>query len=343
MELVSVIMPTYNRAKYISDAVESVLAQTYRNIELLIIDDGSCDNTYEVVSPFLKDHRLHYIKQQNSGAAAARNKGLELMTGRYVAFIDSDDIWNSNKLDIQLSVLHELPEVSLVCSDFSCGDNNNIKEKSHIKSYFSVFHDYNLDYDDVFANRMTTNIKGLAAYEKVYWSNIYNTILFGNMILTSTCICRKDIFKCVGFFNSKYKTLEDYDLFLRISKYYKVAFIDKPLIVYRYSQNQLSGEAFFEKLCKNLIDIFNANLSGIDDKEFHRRFSERIKKHFSRIYSMQAYYYFSHYNMKPAAQSYWKSVRYNPTDYKSFIYLLFSLMPANVTRFIRKMKSSVLL
>lgn len=339
MDIVSVILPTYNRANYIKDAIESVLDQTYRNIELLIIDDGSTDNTQAVIESYLKDNRIRYIKQKNSGAAVARNKGLELSKGKYVAFIDSDDMWEKNKLEIQLAVMDALPDVAIVCSDFSSIDAKGYVEKSHIKTYFSVFNDYNLSYEEVFCNMLTQGIKGLQDTEKVYWGNVYNTMIFGNLILTSTTLFRKEAFDKVGFFDITYETLEDYDLFLRLAQKCPIAFVDKPLIRYRYNENQLSGNAFFGRLCSNLIAIFQKNIVNIKDEEFLNKNKNKIKRHFGMIQSWQAYFYFSYGNMSLAARHYWQSINNNPWIYSSYIYLLFSLLPKGVTHFIRKLKS----
>ena len=102
--LVSVITPAYNCAEYIDECIESVLNQTYQNWEMLIVDDKSTDNTQSIVESYAKkDHRIKLFNQEkNAGAAAARNKALELSQGRFVAFLDSDDAWKPNKLERQL-------------------------------------------------------------------------------------------------------------------------------------------------------------------------------------------------------------------------------------------------
>jgi glycosyltransferase involved in cell wall biosynthesis len=338
MDRISVVMPTYNRAAYIGSAIESVLRQSYRDFELIIIDDGSTDDTRNLVAPFLKDQRVRYILQNNEGAAAARNHGLAVRRGKYVAFIDSDDTWESNKLELQIRVMEALPEVSVVCSDFSSVDSKGCRETSHIRSYFKVFDNYELSYEEVFQNILTESVEGLQKDKGVYWGNIYETMLFGNVILTSTCLCREEVFKNTGLFDTNYSTLEDYDLFLRISNKYPVAFIDKPLVCYRYNVTQLSGDLHFEKLCINLTHIFLKNISNIKDEEFLRKNRGKIKRHIGLIQSMQAYFYFSHDKMPLAADFYWKSVRNNPGMIKSYLYLLFSVLPPHVTHMIRKLK-----
>ena len=104
--MISVIIPTYNRAKLLPRAVESVLNQTYQDIELIIVDDGSTDDTMEWVRG-IKDDRVRYAQLNHQGACAARNHGISIARGEYIAFQDSDDIWFMDKLEKQLAFLHE--------------------------------------------------------------------------------------------------------------------------------------------------------------------------------------------------------------------------------------------
>lgn len=107
-DLVSIIMPSYNTALYIKDSIESVLSQTYTNWELIIVDDCSTDNTDEIVSQYLADERIHYIKNDiNSGAAVSRNRALREAKGKWIAFLDSDDLWEPDKLQKQISFMND--------------------------------------------------------------------------------------------------------------------------------------------------------------------------------------------------------------------------------------------
>lgn len=107
-DLVSIIMPSYNTAKYISDSINSVLYQTYKNWELIIVDDCSTDNTDEAVKPFLSDNRIRYLKnEKNSGAAVSRNYALREAKGKWIAFLDSDDLWEKDKLEKQISFMEK--------------------------------------------------------------------------------------------------------------------------------------------------------------------------------------------------------------------------------------------
>lgn len=107
-DLVSIVMPSYNTAKYIAETVQSVLAQTYQNWELIIVDDCSTDDTNEVVKPFLRDSRIRYLKnEKNSGAAVSRNRALREAKGKWIAFLDSDDLWMPEKLEKQIAFMKE--------------------------------------------------------------------------------------------------------------------------------------------------------------------------------------------------------------------------------------------
>ena len=107
-ELVSIIMPSYNTAPYIAETIGSVLKQTYQNWELIIVDDCSSDNTDQVVKPFLADVRIRYLKnEKNSGTAVSRNRALREAKGKWIAFLDSDDLWMPDKLSKQISFMEK--------------------------------------------------------------------------------------------------------------------------------------------------------------------------------------------------------------------------------------------
>lgn len=124
-QLISIIMPAYNAKKYISDSIKSVLNQTYSNWELIVIDDCSTDDTSIIIKEYCKrDYRIKYIKQsKNSGAACARNKGIKEANGTYIAFLDSDDLWYSNKLELQVSFMKR-EDILFSCTYYDKIDEN---------------------------------------------------------------------------------------------------------------------------------------------------------------------------------------------------------------------------
>jgi len=114
---VSVIIPTYNRADFLTEAVNSVLSQTWRDLEIIVVDDGSTDGTQEVVRRY--GEQVNYFCKENEGPSSARNMGIKKARGPYVAFLDSDDVWEPEKLRIQMDFMGEHPEIRLVCTDSS--------------------------------------------------------------------------------------------------------------------------------------------------------------------------------------------------------------------------------
>lgn len=125
-DLVSIITPTYNCAKFIGATIESVLNQTYQNFEMIIVDDASKDNTEEVVKSF-KDKRIKYIRlSKNSGPAVARNRAMEEAKGKYMAFLDSDDLWKKEKLEKQINFIKK-NKYKIICSDYEQIDEEGNK------------------------------------------------------------------------------------------------------------------------------------------------------------------------------------------------------------------------
>ena len=125
--LVSIITPCYNGARYISETINSVISQTYTDWEMLIIDDGSKDNSSEIIKEFEKsDNRIHYIYQQNAGSAAARNNGIREAKGQYIALLDADDIWLPEFLEKQITFMKQNNAVCAACSYNRIDENSDI-------------------------------------------------------------------------------------------------------------------------------------------------------------------------------------------------------------------------
>lgn len=198
--MVSVIIPTYNREKIIERAIYSVLNQTYTDIELIVVDDCSTDNTYNIISK-IKDKRLKYFKfDRNRGACAARNKGIELSRGEYIAFQDSDDIWYSNKLEFQLNNMKKNNSQVDFCS---------IRVVNHNSKYMILPND-----------KMVNMINACG---------ISKSLAYGNYISTQALICEKKCFKSL-LFDEQLPRLQDYDLILRLSQIYRVSYSNEILV-----------------------------------------------------------------------------------------------------------------
>jgi len=218
MKLVSVIIPTYNRQKYLKNAINSVLNQTYENIELIIIDDNSNDNTQSYVEN-INDNRLIYIKNsKNLKAPKSRNIGIEKSRGDYIAFLDDDDTWHKTKLEKQIR-LFDNKKVGLVYSAIEL-----------------FFEDLNFSY--------TSNPQ-----KRGY---IYKDILINNYIgATPSVLIRKEALSSIkdnknDFFDSNFPARQDYDLWIRVCKKWDVDFINIPTVKqnYRSNMNRISTNLY---------------------------------------------------------------------------------------------------
>ena len=206
----SVIIPTYNRSFDLKRALTSLNHQSYKSFEVLICDDGSTDNTPEVVADFSKDLNIKYIKIPNSGRPAIpRNLGITQAKGKYIAFLDSDDWWHENKLQLAFECLEN--GADLVYSDFYKAKSLTEKEIVRVR--------------DLKTNITTDLLKN------------------GNAICNSTVVVRKSILDKVGFFNEghEYIAWEDFDLWLRISKITnRFVHINQPLVYYWFGGGNIS-------------------------------------------------------------------------------------------------------
>ena len=207
-KIVSIIIPTYNRANCIRETITSVLNQTYQNFEIIIIDDGSIDNTKEIIQAFL-DERIKYIFQEHNGLpASARNKGLKLAKGEYIAFLDSDDLWFPQKLKIQINFMKENPSILLVAT-------NGL-----------IF-------------PLKPNMKVLSLKNNIKIS--FKELLQNNIIINSSVMMRKNVIQIIGFLDESFvlKYGEDYDYWLRLLnlKDNSILILKDILVKYRDSKN----------------------------------------------------------------------------------------------------------
>jgi glycosyltransferase involved in cell wall biosynthesis len=206
---ISVIIPTFNRAEFLDRTILSVLNQSYSAGEIILVDDGSEDNTEDVV----KKHGIKYIYKQNAGVSSARNMGIKESKNEWVAFLDSDDQWHIDKLKLQVDFHKQNSDIVFSHTDESWLYNGKIKNKKKIhKKPFGECFLQNIDFCKIGA---------------------------------STAIMHKTIFDDVGLFDESLPVCEDYDMWLRISKKYSIGYIDKELIIkHAGHENQLSFSGF---------------------------------------------------------------------------------------------------
>ena len=196
---ISVIIPTFNRKKILGRAIQSVINQSLKPFEVIIIDDGSNDGTKDWVKESFQD--IRYIYQNNQGVSSARNKGIKYACGDWIAFLDSDDEWLPNKLYEQVKVISSNPEIKFF-------HTNEIWIRNGVR-----------------VNQMKKH--------KKYGGYIFDKCLDICRVSPSSVLIKKEIFDDIGTFDESLRVCEDYDLWLRITSKYPVVFLDIPLI-YKY-------------------------------------------------------------------------------------------------------------
>jgi glycosyltransferase involved in cell wall biosynthesis len=207
---VSVIIPAYNRAHLLKGATATVLAQTWTDFELIIVDDGSEDETRDVCMRLCtRDSRVRYIYQSNKGPNAARNAGVHAAQGRFIAFLDSDDLWEPTKLAKQLDIAETEANVGLVYCDWAY-----ITEAGEI--------------------RPGVNPPDLGL-PSMYESLLYSNAVHGS---ASAVLIRKECFDSVGLFDEALRYMEDWDMWLRVAQYFQLAKIHDVLVYLRQHQGQ---------------------------------------------------------------------------------------------------------
>jgi glycosyltransferase involved in cell wall biosynthesis len=208
--LVSVVMPNYNNAKYVGISIVSVLEQTYKNIEIIVVDDGSTDNSLELIKSI--EGQIKVISTTNNGSASARNLGIKSSSGSIIAFLDSDDIWDSQKIEKQVSILLK-NELDLVyCSGREFGERAD-EHVVHRAKFSGNCYPY-------FSKNPTVAIISLGC---------------------SSAILKREVITKSGLFDEKFKgPAEDWDFFRRVCRYGNVDFIDEELVWYRIHDRNIS-------------------------------------------------------------------------------------------------------
>lgn len=202
---ISVVIPTYNRADLTKRAVQSVLAQTYRNIELIVVDDGSTDNTSDVLNA-LGDDRIKYVFQKNSGACVARNNGILHASGEYIAFHDSDDIWHADKLEKQVAVLNSTQADVVFCRMNKIRNGNKV---GTVSDFFKV---------------------GFLSKETLPFS-----------IGTQTLIGKREVFETESF-DVEMPRFQEFELLIRIQKKFSIYCMDECLVDYLLQEDSISNK-----------------------------------------------------------------------------------------------------
>lgn len=246
---VSVIIPTFNRAHLILKAIQSILEQTYPCSEIIVVDDGSADNTHQIVDS-INDARLRCIRHPtNKGLAEARNTGLANVKGSYIAFLDSDDFWYKEKIAKQITIFKTYPEADFIFTNGYYRKEGELLFKTAQPSGFISQHKNHFPLKDI-------------------------------LPLPSSWLFKREIIERVGDFDKSLSMFEDGDFFIRAARLYRVYFLNEPLVFWFSPQenfNQLK-----ELQCRQLFLERHKSTMSLD-KDYYFRFLSTLGKDYLRI------------------------------------------------------------
>lgn len=318
--LVSVIIPTYNSRDYVQEAVDTILKQTYSNIEIIVVD-SSTDDTKQVLERY--GERVRYFYQEPKGVSAARNFGLSQARGSLVAFQDADDRWLSGRIETQLLALKRFPDAALVFSDYAMFDHSGVILPSACWPHFKLWLD---EYRDA---------GGDFAYGRLYWE-----LMLGNCIGTCTVLAVKDVLERFGGFDETFKTCEDLDLWLRVSTKCSFLYVDKVLAEYRVHSSGLSGS-------RDTRDMTWA-LDRARVREKHLRTNIVPEDLRSRVEQLQGkdcwelgLACLDRGDRSLARTMFMTGLRYRPSDVRMWLYVGFTLLPNSFIAISKRMKRRI--
>ncbi|ADI75105.1 glycosyl transferase family 2 (plasmid) [Methanohalobium evestigatum Z-7303] len=301
MVKVSVIIPTYNRSQTVSKTIKSVLNQTYQDFEIIIVDDNSSDNTEFIIKSFSHfDSRVKYIKHnKNKGAPEARNTGIKNSKGDYIALLDDDDEWFPQKLEKQVKLFaKESDDIGLIhCGYEKIDENGNILiPKKKLKETGNMFYE----------------------------------LLESNIIGSPTNLIRSECFKKIGYCDVQLKSCQDWDLWIRISKHYKINYI--PEILARYNVSDVS-------ISKNIDSVLSGHKQILDKYFLYICKNNKIhSKHMKDIGLL----YLHKGDYSKSLKYLTLSIHYNPLNWKSVInYLTIRFFKKSAGNYLRLVKNLI--
>jgi len=273
-ERVSVIIPTYNRPKWLPDTIESVLDQTYPQIEIIVVNDGSTDNTAEVLEPY-RD-RITYIYKENGGPGSAVSAGIKASTGKYISRVDDDDLFLPEKVESQVRMFQQNPELGLIATDHHIID-------------------------------LEGKITRTVAVPDFSRRGAFLSLLLNCIFSQPTVMVRKECHDKVGFYKDTYA--QDYDMWIRIARYYSVGVIHKPLAMYREHGSNRSGRSSNAKVKADIQSFVYEMMADISPEELVPTVDSALHAH-----DLMGAVYMRHDLYRQARDEFFKAVKAEPQD-----------------------------
>jgi glycosyltransferase involved in cell wall biosynthesis len=266
---VSVVVTTYNQARYIEETLRSVFNQTYPPWEVIVVDDGSTDDTPRLLAHF--GDKVHHIRQKNQGVASSRNTGISHARGDYVALLDGDDLWEPEKLAVQITAAYDFPQTGLIVTDGVEFDDTSVLEPSLLRDVAKEL-------------RLSDNqVITVPYYEQaLYWCPIWTV---------SQVMIPRTVLQNIGPSDRKFRWASDYYLYLRIAEKYDITFVKKRLVKWRYLTTSASGTRELRALRYRLDHILVLKKHLRTASEPRRSLIKTILNRRIPMASETAYYY----------------------------------------------------
>jgi len=304
MPEVSVIIPLFNGERYIAETLRTVFDQTFKDFEVIAVDDGSTDSTRDVVAAFSHKHPVRYVWQPNQERARARNMGVDRAEGEYIAFLDQDDCWLPAKLERQIAAFESAPPQVGVVYARAC-------------------------YIDQSGNRLPFRY-----YKKLHSGRITRKLILGNFVRPSSVVVRRECFERLGGFAEDTVPADDWDLWLRFSSAYEFLLVEEPLVEYRVHPDQTcrNVDALADAMQRVLVTAFSNPLISSQISSLKRR-------SYSQAYLDIALSYYGISRMPRAREYVLKSLAAYPMQWthRQFWHVLLRSILGNKVRTVRKM------
>jgi glycosyltransferase involved in cell wall biosynthesis len=284
---VSIVVTCYNYGQFVAECLHSIQNQSFNDFEVIVIDDGSTDNSAEQISPFLQDRRFRYVKQRNGGQANAKNRGINEAKAELIAFLDADDKWAVGKLDKQIQLL-DPKEVGVVYSRESLIDTEGVP----------------------------LPMVPPGKYLQPRRGKVLEYFIYDNFVPFSSVIVRKDCFDSFGTFDESLAMGIDWDLWLRISTKFQFDYCEEPFLFYRVGH---SGQ-----MSRNLLERIDC--AGRIITKFKRDFPDAVSSELMKDASYYSFclraYVLRHYGLQYSLKYYWQAISLFPLRKRAYIGLL---------------------
>ena len=304
---ISVIIPTYNYANFIREALDSVFNQTFQDFEIIVVDDGSTDDTKAIIESY--GDRVIYISQKNQGPAIARNTGIMSSRGTYIAFLDADDLWYPDKLEKQIALFKANPKLGMVLADNALFDDEGIYK----------------------------NYVGKKAY--LFDGDLVTNIFLRSGVVTPTVIVKREAFDKVGLFEEGLFIAEDDNMWIRIACEFDVDIVDEALAQIRNHRTRTMS------VSTKLVESVENNIKLLTTKygpKVASKIAPLAARKYNQLYFDEGYKHFENQDYRRARKLFFKATKYRKGHWKAFAYIIITLIPSWLMSALRSLKRRLL-